>query len=99
MNYEKLEQLEKYFKDRFNEPMFRVTENIKAAQFMINLDEKIVSEDQQKDGYILTTPKRNTSIFQKKCKQCKKSVLKNIDLSTYYKHNYCYECFVLNGEK
>lgn len=98
MNFEKLDQLEKYFKDKFKEPLPRISENSKSAQNIVDLEGKIISVEEKKETFTLTKPKRNTSIFDKKCAHCGRGILKNIDLTTYYKHNYCYECFVQHEE-
>lgn len=94
MNFEQLEKLEKYFEKTFNETLFYVSENNKNAHFIEDLDKKVQSEILNREGYQITKPKRTTSIFQNKCKRCQKAVLKNMDLSIYYRYNYCYECFV-----
>lgn len=96
MNYEKLDKLEKYYESKFTGSLFKVSENIRSAAFVEEIT--IDNEKIEKENFILEKPKRKISMFDQTCKSCQKVILKNIDFTAFYKHNYCYECAVQRGE-
>lgn len=94
MDYDTLIKLEKYFQEKYKEPVFQVPEQSKNSRFIIDLSTKIQNIEEKKNEYSIIKPKRNTSVFEQKCKHCDKFVYKKLDLSTYYKSNYCYDCYI-----
>lgn len=97
MNYEKINQIEQYFKNKFEESPIILSTATKNAEHIKEINSE--SEEIQLDENIkLIKPKREISLFNQKCKHCQKSIFKKQDISIFYKHNYCYECYVQFGE-
>lgn len=86
--------LENYYKNKFNEKIFHVSQKSKSILFIEDLESKVESEEIEKENYKIIKPKRNLSVFSNKCKYCPKSAIKELDRLYYLKYNCCYECYV-----
>lgn len=94
-----LEQIEKYFENKFSEKLHVLSDKQKNINYIEDLDTKIIKETKDCDNFIIISPVRKRSFFENKCKYCKCGCIKDTDRFYYIKSESCYKCYVTYEER
>lgn len=94
-----LDVLDKYYRKKFNEDIFIINTKQKSVSNIGNLEENIVYETIEKDGYEIKKVNRAASLFSNICKYCKNSAVKDNDRIMYIKYGCCESCYILKEEQ
>lgn len=93
-----IDVIEKYYKQKYKEDISIISTRQKIISNIENIEDKIEYENIEKDGYEIIKTKRNTSVFDNKCKHCKSSVYKEVDRVYYLKYGCCEQCYIYKEE-
>lgn len=94
-----IEEAEEYFEKKYKERFTIITAKQKNSKDIVHLEDKLVKKNIERDTFTITSPSRNLTLFNNKCKYCKCGCVKDNDRFHYLKYGTCTNCYILHEER